>query len=132
METLVLKLKNMSVCLPNYMSSLPCELLEELTSNSFEDVRVIVCGVDPEDNTLYFITNDIEVMYISPNGKMIPNFAVPTNDGREILVRFDEKTIHSISANLLIKESSSALEKSKMFLNDSYLCDLENLETVAL
>jgi hypothetical protein len=117
MEILVLKLKNMSVSLPSYMSSLSSDLLEEVTENSFEDVRIIACGVDPKDNILYYITNDIEVMCIKPNGKMIPSFAVPTSDGREILVRFGE---------------SMALEKSKVFLNDSYLCDLENLETVAL
>jgi hypothetical protein len=132
METLILELKNISVSLPSYMSSLSSNLLEEVTENSFEDVRIIACGVDPKDSILYYITNDIEVMCIKPNGKMIPSFAVPTSDGREILVRFGENSVHAISAGLLLKESSMALEKSKVFLNDSYLCDLENLETVAL
>jgi hypothetical protein len=111
------------------MSSLSSSYLEEVTLDIVEDVRIIACGVDPEDDTLYLITNDIQILYISPNGKMIPKFAVPTNYGKEILIRFDEESVYSIETCHLLKESSSTLEKSKLFLNDNYLCDLENLET---
>lgn len=102
------------------MSTLSQEVIDGLSS---EDT-IISCGVDEE--ILYMVTFNSEVRHIKPTGRLRPLKCFPTQDGHSIIAYFhgiDKPFL--ILSSLAIKNSESSLTNTSLFVNNSYMCDLE-------
>ena len=112
------------VVLPDYMSTLPQEEIDQILSTSISDA-VISCGINP-DKSLVLVTASLSVREIIPNGRLVPDYCRPLEGGVGILVKFEgESKMNYIDASLAIKGGRDCLSESKLFLNDNYLCDVE-------
>lgn len=114
--------KELSV--PRYMKCLTQEEIDEIHESSLKE-RIIACGVN-EVNELWMITSDLEVKFIRPNGNLLPVSAFPTGTGRKIVIFFSESSdFNVIDSKVAIKYSNDALSDSRLYVSDSYMCDLQ-------
>lgn len=110
--------------LPTYMNTLSQEIIDILTQ--VEELRVIACGVDPQDNSLIYLTNNREIRSISPNGDLIPKDASPSVDGKSILIRFHGILGQFLIAILLAHDVSvQLLSNASLSVGDKRICDIE-------
>jgi len=101
--------------------------------DKFDDDAVLSCGVDPHDNCLYLVSFSLRVGKILPNGKLIPEAAFPHEGGTKILVSFKGvEGVYCIDSELAVQESVSIHNSAKLYLSDTYVCDLLNIETSVL
>lgn len=108
--------------LPEYMSSLTQSLVDEITQVCDNHKRIISCGVNPNDNSLCFVTGDLDVRTIIPNGTMIPVFSKIEFDGSHVQIRFkDAKEDYRVSSETLILESQSCLQDAELLFSNSKL-----------
>ena len=120
-------MKNSEIILPSHMSSLSQNIIDNLLETS-DDIgnRILACGINPSDNSLYIISGLLDVKVIRPNGKLKPKKAFPCYDGSRIGIIFDNiEDIQTIDSSLALHEGKSCFENTSLFVNDTYLCDLE-------
>jgi hypothetical protein len=109
------------VALPSFMTTLDQKTIDGLTDEN----AVISCGV--EEEVLYFLTRNLELRHIKPNGNLRPRECFPTKDGKKVILYFigieEPCTIDSF---VLFKNSqSSLLANSSLFFNNNYICSLD-------
>lgn len=120
-------MKNSEIILPSHISSLSQNVIDKLLETS-DDIgnRILACGINPSDNSLYVISGFLDIKVIRPNGNLKPKKAFPLHDGSKIGIIFDSiEEIQTIDSNLALREGKSCLENTSLFVNDTYLCDLE-------
>lgn len=121
-----IKLGKRTIELPDHMSSLEQEEIDTLTCLTESNERVISCGIDPSDNSLYMISGMLDIRVIRPNGKLKPEKAFPSHDGKMIGMIFkDVEEVQAIDANLALRNGDSCLTDASLFVNDTYMCSLE-------
>ena len=109
------------------MESIPQKVIDSL-ENSQKNF-VLSAGVDPNDGSLCFINRSLDVKFIKPNGRLKPDFCRPSHDGTGVEVIFFEETLSKfIDVDNLESAAESCMSKSMLFLNDSYVCDVEIAE----
>lgn len=113
------------VSVPNFMTTLRQEIIDEFEDNC---CKIIACGVDPKDNILYIISNELEVKIIKPTEKSIPIDARPEDHGQFISVCFknDLKNRFYIDSNLALIHAENCIDKAQLFVNGKVLCDIES------
>lgn len=88
--------------------------------------RVIACGVDPTDNSLYMISAMLDIRIVRPNGNLIPDQSFPSHDGKRIGIYFKGiEALQAIDSNLALANGESCLSNASLFVNDTYMCDLK-------
>jgi len=108
------------VVLPRFMMTLSQDTIDEMSS---EDM-IISCGID--DEVLYMVTSNLDVRHIKPTGKLRPTRCFPSSDGLSIVTYFEGmKNPSLILSTIAIKNSESSLTNTSLFVNNSYMCDLE-------
>lgn len=124
MATRIVREKEISV--PEYMFILSQSDIDEILSFEDYDIRIISCGVSPEDSRLLLITADLKVMQLLPHGSLIPFHSLPLKLGTGILLMFrGENKMNFIDSSLVLQVSSDCLSQSKLFVNNNYMCDVE-------
>lgn len=110
--------------LPEHMTSLSQDIIEDVVNNGF---GIISCGVDPNDRGLYMVTSQIEVKRILPNGSLRPIQAFPLHNGELLGVLFenDEQVVHHIESELALLAAENCMNISSLYVNDTYMCDIE-------
>lgn len=110
--------------LPNYMNSLPQSVLDVLSTFPDACDRAIASGVS--DNQLYIVSCLLDIKVIIPNGNLKPIESYPSHDGTLVFVKFlDDVRFKPISSKLALQAGGDPLNKSALYVNDSYVCDLE-------
>lgn len=129
METI--NLGKYELSLPSFMSTLPQSTIEDMNHNV---VRIISCGIDPQDCGLYMVTSELEVKRIVPNGSLRPARAFPSQDGDLVCIIFqnDDDVVHRIESRLILLVAENCLNKSSLYVNDTYMCDVESGTHVVL
>lgn len=108
--------------IPSYMTSLPQDVVDSLTS--VDDERVIACGVDPKDNSLVFVTNSAAVLLITPNGGLTPAAALPALDGKLIYLSLHGyEQVFPIDVQAAVKSGRQCAE-GDLFVNDRFVCNV--------
>ena len=115
-----------TVELPGHISSLPQDVIDSLVVLPDASERVIACGVDPSDNSLYMISGLLDIRVIRPNGNLIPEKSFPSHDGKRMGIYFkDVEDLKTIDSNLALMNGESCLANASLFVNDTYMCNLE-------
>lgn len=99
--------------LPQHISALPQEFVNMLlrSRKPRNAPRIFACGVDPVDSTLVVVTLDLEVLSVTPNGKMIPEAAFPYFDGWAIGIKMkDTDELVVLTSETVIKSATSCWE----------------------
>lgn len=120
------KLKEKELSVPEYMSILSQDDIEEILELERIENRIISCGIHPKEESLILITADLNTRQLPPSEKLKPSYCRPLRYGTGILLMFrGEDKINFIDSDLLIRASQDCLCDSKLFLGDSYMCDVE-------
>jgi hypothetical protein len=121
-----LNIRSREVSLPAHMSTLPQGVVDYLSSLDDASHRVISAGVDPKDNSLIMVTADSDVRQIAPNGKKIPAHALPSRDGKNIVITFEGyEKVYAIDSKLAIESSKSCLSDMKLSVNNVEIGSLD-------
>ena len=108
------------------MSSLPQGAIDSISTLSDANERVVSCGVDPTDNSLYMISGILDIRVIRPNGNLIPDRSFPSHDGKRMGIYFKNvEELQTIDSNLALLNGESCLTNASLFVNDTYMCNLE-------
>jgi hypothetical protein len=100
----------------------------DIDNIGLDDVRVISCGVNPDDGFLYIITNQFDAFYVEANGNLQPHAATPYDSGKKVIIVFTNGSEYVVDSAILLSNSKNCLTNSSIFIGDSYLCNL-SLET---
>ena len=109
--------------LPDCMNSLHQRDVDLVSASQERDERIVSCGVI--DGCLYLLTGKGEVRMISPDGPLVPKSGFPSDDGSFILVQFTTNREEVLSSKAVVRNSVSCLNKSQLFVNNNYTCELE-------
>ena len=119
-------IKNNELSLPGHMSSLPQGAIDSISTLSDANERVVSCGVDPTDNSLYMISGILDIRVVRPNGNLIPERSFPSHDGKRMGIYFKNvEELQTIDSNLALLNGESCLTNASLFVNDTYMCNLE-------
>jgi len=117
--------------IPEYMVSLPQSFIDILKNNQEDHDRIISCGVDPSDDTLYFITFSSYVGFIKSNEKHRLLSAFPSWNGDTVYVSFeDELGIQGLNSSVVKRMSTNAVTNASISIGGRSLCgiDIEKTE----
>lgn len=115
-------IKDCTVEFPDYMHVLPQEVINSFSQEKDENFKVVACGIHPSDNDLCFMTADLQVRNISPNGKLIPSNAFVNLDGLIMMIQFQgDHQFHQIDSQLAIQRSSNCISYSNLSIQDEEL-----------
>jgi hypothetical protein len=109
--------------LPDCMNSLSQEEVNSTSVLKDCGERIVSCGVI--DGHLHILTGRGDVKMIMSNGFLLPKNAFPSDDGMFILVQFTTKREEILSSKSVVSNSISCLNKSQLFVNNNYTCELE-------
>lgn len=109
--------------LPDCMNSLTQQDVNDISQLQDGGERIVSCGII--DECLHVLTGTGEVRKISPCGSLVPEEVFPSDDGAFILVRFTTKREEILSSKSVVSNSISCLNKSQLFVNNNYTCELE-------
>lgn len=126
------KLKDISFDLPLYMNVLDqIEIDEIITTNLLLDDKIIACGIHP-DGTLTIIIASGDVKIFNPAEHYIPlGEYKPIDNGDKVFLpnnnnRWpDDSNGYIVESKWLLERSENALNLVSLFVNDSYLCDID-------
>lgn len=119
-------LKEKQLSVPEYMSVLSQEDIEEILELEQIENRIISCGIHPKEESLIVVTADLNTRQILPSTKMRPFYCKPLRYGTGILLMFrGEDKLNFIDSTLLLQASQDCLCDARLFLKDSYMCDVE-------
>lgn len=105
------------------MQSLNQDAIDSLSSCPEKGYRIVSCGI--VDECLRIVTGSGSVREISKNGILTPLFAIPLREGRIVSLDIEGRGTKNVSSNIIIKHSKNCLNKPELFVNNSYVCDVE-------
>lgn len=118
--------KGNEIEVPEYMVTLPQSFIEIINQEIKNVDRIISCGVDPKDNTLYFVTLTSYVGIIKSTEKHKLMSAFPSWNGEMIYVSFeDELGIQGLNARIVKRMSTDAVSSASVSIDGRYVCELD-------
>ena len=109
--------------LSDCMNSLSQEEVNDICTLKDNKERIVSCGVF--DGCLYILTGKGEARMVSPSGPLVPETVFPSDDGAFIFVQFTTKREEILSSKSVVRNSIDCLNKSQLFVNNNYTCELE-------
>lgn len=139
-----IELKTITVQIPSWMNVLDQKDINELLQSSDEsdDQKIIACGSCKADEQegVFLLTLSGKVFIFLPSAHYIPvGDYIPVKNGEEVYLpnsnsssgdRWPGKKLgFNVSSSWLLERSKSALSHLGLFVNDSYLGDID-VETI--
>ena len=113
------------ISIPDYITSLPQEEIDDISSRKDADMLVIACGVHPKDQSLMMITGGAQVFSIVPNGKMVPKFAEPVSGGEYVRVMFHPPYgLHMFNSRSALSAARNETDDAQLQVNGVALGNL--------
>ncbi len=123
-----LKISGKDFIFSNYMSCVDQEDIDYHSDQFSKESLTAACGVDLKDNCLIVVSFLGEVMFIKPNGHLIPVRSEVILFGRAIRIYFSNGTEAIVESKIAISSADGQDVKSQLYINNSYLCDITSSE----
>ena len=120
-----IKIKENYLEIPEHIEFLDQHVIEYLLKDESINRKIIGCGIDPEDNSLYLISGILEVKNICKGPRLVPEKCFPDVSGDFINIKFaNNESFYRISSLKALEISKSCLGESSLFFNDKKICEL--------